>query len=301
MTTTMKPETISTQHLSENYYYSIRPLKMTELGMYEHLMEQYVVARTADLDENTRLALILVGAENLWKFANLFNMKQRHYSEYMDGVKTQKKKIVVCRRINGNSIPRTYENVEDDYHCDEYGEKVEEKGSWMEGDTPRFYYKDYPISPTYFTLTPNGTFVLKDSVVERMRKGTRTAYLKKEKMLDIFPPLPDETKPVTEDKELKCCLCPGTCKGAGNTPAPLNTTDGARCCDTCNVMRVLPARYTEGLSPCKGECEACKSAIHLPKPLDVNACSYKLKVEPPVKKKAVKKTKKVAKVEAPSS
>jgi hypothetical protein len=260
MTTTKNP---FNQHLSEHYHYSIRTMGTAEVCMYEHLIEQYIVASTAEVEEDVRLAMMFVGEQNLWTFANLFGMKQRHFSEYMDGVKTDKKKLFSHKKVDGS-----WKNIESDFHVDTNGEKVED---WEEGDTPRFYYRDYPIHPTYYTITPSGTFVLNDTTISRMRKGTRTAYLKKEKMLDTIPSS-EETQPV-EVKDIKCCLCPGVCRGAGNDPTPLSLVPDAKCCDTCNVMSVLPARYTKSMSPCNGSCDACHSSIHTPKSLDMNACS----------------------------
>ena len=37
-----------------------------------------------------------------------------------------------------------------------------------------------------------------------------------------------------------CILCKGEIVGYGNNPDPLSTT--GRCCDTCNDVRVIPAR-----------------------------------------------------------
>ena len=39
-----------------------------------------------------------------------------------------------------------------------------------------------------------------------------------------------------------CVLCEKSFIGYGNNPAPLNTSDGAKCCDGCNVTKVIPAR-----------------------------------------------------------
>ena len=275
MTTAKNP---FNQHLSEHYHYSIRTMSTAEVCMYEHLTEQYIIASTAEVEDDVRTALMLVGEQNLWTFANLFGMKQRHFSEYMDGLRTEKKKLFSHKKVDG-----TWKNIESDFHVDTNGEKVED---WEEGDTPRFYYRDYPINRTYYTITPSGTFVLNDTTIERMRKGTRTAYLKKEKMLDTIPSS-EESQPVVEVKDVKCCLCPGMCKGAGNDPTPLSSVPDAKCCDTCTVMSVLPARYTKSMSPCGGSCDACHSSIYTPKPLDMNACAVTI-----AKVKSDKKTKK---------
>ena len=43
-----------------------------------------------------------------------------------------------------------------------------------------------------------------------------------------------------ETKTGVCILCKGEFVGYGNNPDPLSTT--GRCCDTCNDVRVIPAR-----------------------------------------------------------
>lgn len=37
----------------------------------------------------------------------------------------------------------------------------------------------------------------------------------------------------------KCCLCGGEYNGYGNNPEPLKK---GRCCDKCNITKVVPAR-----------------------------------------------------------
>lgn len=40
-----------------------------------------------------------------------------------------------------------------------------------------------------------------------------------------------------------CCLCKKEIKnGYGNNPYPLEVRDGMKCCDTCNIQKVIPAR-----------------------------------------------------------
>lgn len=39
-----------------------------------------------------------------------------------------------------------------------------------------------------------------------------------------------------------CTLCDEEYEGYGHNPAPLDTQIGARCCDTCNATKVVPAR-----------------------------------------------------------
>ncbi len=43
-------------------------------------------------------------------------------------------------------------------------------------------------------------------------------------------------------KKKKCCLCNETYNGYGNNPAPLSDNETDRCCDDCNLTKVLPAR-----------------------------------------------------------
>lgn len=43
-------------------------------------------------------------------------------------------------------------------------------------------------------------------------------------------------------KKKKCCLCGETYNGYGNNPAPLSDNDTDRCCDECNLTKVIPAR-----------------------------------------------------------
>lgn len=43
-------------------------------------------------------------------------------------------------------------------------------------------------------------------------------------------------------EEGKCCLCGNPIDGYGNDPWPVSTAENARCCDTCNAAKVIPAR-----------------------------------------------------------
>ena len=47
-------------------------------------------------------------------------------------------------------------------------------------------------------------------------------------------------KPVP--KNYRCCLCGKPFQGYGNNPAPLTNDDRMRCCDDCNITKVIPAR-----------------------------------------------------------
>lgn len=279
--------------------------------MLEHLETQYgtakkIVAENADM-EMMRGALLMVGAENLWKFANLFNLKQTHFTEYMDSVKTKKgrgKRFVA--KDDG-----THELKEMDVHMiDDFDGVGDCDAPWKEGDTPKYYYKWYSITPEYFAINDFGKFVLNKEVLDRMRKGTRTAYLKKvepqrieveEKWIEPVPkeePKKEEPRVSTNDmvneiaKQAKCCLCPGLYKEWGNSPAPLvSSINGAKCCDTCNIHKVLPARLLLKESPCEGDCEPCWSAILKQSALDKAKCALNQKPEPTKKKLVIKKAK----------
>lgn len=41
---------------------------------------------------------------------------------------------------------------------------------------------------------------------------------------------------------MKCCICGEEFQGVGNNPYPVVKDEGARCCDDCNTLFVIPAR-----------------------------------------------------------
>ena len=41
-----------------------------------------------------------------------------------------------------------------------------------------------------------------------------------------------------------CCICGKEFEGWGNNPYPVVKDEDAKCCDTCNMAVVLPARIT---------------------------------------------------------
>ena len=45
-----------------------------------------------------------------------------------------------------------------------------------------------------------------------------------------------------------CCICGNEFEGYGNNPSPIVNREGARCCDLCNELIVLPNRllYLKG-------------------------------------------------------
>ena len=47
---------------------------------------------------------------------------------------------------------------------------------------------------------------------------------------------------LTEAKESFCCICGEPIEGYGNNPEPYASADEGRCCDSCNIRFVLPAR-----------------------------------------------------------
>ena len=40
----------------------------------------------------------------------------------------------------------------------------------------------------------------------------------------------------------KCSICGKRFKGMGNNPYPIKMEADARCCDECNILKVIPAR-----------------------------------------------------------
>ncbi len=282
-----------------------------EKYMLEHLETQWGIAKKVVAEnegmELVRGALMMVASENLWKFANLFNLKQTHFTEYMDGVKTKKGRgnRFVAKEDGSHELKEMDVHLSDSMVGDDF------EAPWKEGDSPKYYYKWYSITPEYFAINDNGKFVLNKDVLDRMRKGTRTAYLKKvepqridveEKWIKPEPkeePKKEEPRVSTNDmvneiaKQAKCCLCPGLYKEWGNSPDPLVCAkDGAKCCDTCNLHKVLPARLLLLESPCKGECKPCHTSIMTQMALDKSKCVVNHKPEPTKKKFLIKKSKK---------
>lgn len=47
---------------------------------------------------------------------------------------------------------------------------------------------------------------------------------------------------LTEAKEQFCCICGEPIDGYGNNPEPYTSADDGRCCDSCNIRFVIPAR-----------------------------------------------------------
>ena len=45
------------------------------------------------------------------------------------------------------------------------------------------------------------------------------------------------------DEKHICCICGIEFTGWGNNPYPVNNEEGARCCDDCNNLYVIPARF----------------------------------------------------------
>jgi hypothetical protein len=48
---------------------------------------------------------------------------------------------------------------------------------------------------------------------------------------------------LTEAKENFCCICGESIEGYGNNPEPFKSSAEGRCCDSCNLKFVIPARY----------------------------------------------------------
>ena len=47
------------------------------------------------------------------------------------------------------------------------------------------------------------------------------------------------------DEKHICCICGQEFNGFGNNPYPVNSDENARCCDDCNITKVIPARLEE--------------------------------------------------------
>lgn len=48
---------------------------------------------------------------------------------------------------------------------------------------------------------------------------------------------------------MKCCLCGKDIKDFGNNPWPLKKNEDDRCCDDCNITKVIPARMANLKQP----------------------------------------------------
>lgn len=49
----------------------------------------------------------------------------------------------------------------------------------------------------------------------------------------------DQQKAISGVKMMKCCICNNVIIGLGNNAQPLK---GGRCCDDCNIKKVIPYR-----------------------------------------------------------
>ena len=88
----------------------------------------------------------------------------------------------------------------------------------------------------------------KDEEIEKLRDEIER--FKKDKDEDES----DEDSSEDEDEEIEkegdCCLCDGKYVFWGNNPAPLKCPDDnlpftshEKCCNSCNEMKVIPARF----------------------------------------------------------
>jgi hypothetical protein len=53
----------------------------------------------------------------------------------------------------------------------------------------------------------------------------------------------------------QCCICGEIFYGWGNNPWPVNEDPNEKCCDWCNLSKVVPARIANSLAkkPSKGD------------------------------------------------
>lgn len=47
------------------------------------------------------------------------------------------------------------------------------------------------------------------------------------------------------NKPYKCCFCGKIFKDCGNNPEPVISSKNRKCCDSCNIERVIPARLVQ--------------------------------------------------------
>ena len=50
-----------------------------------------------------------------------------------------------------------------------------------------------------------------------------------------------------DNVEFQCCVCGKDFNGYGNNPWPVSDNPNDRCCDLCNILKVIPARLYEQL------------------------------------------------------
>ena len=69
--------------------------------------------------------------------------------------------------------------------------------------------------------------------------------LKEEKVFTSFITVGEINKYIRtldEEETFKCCICLNECRGLGNNPDPISENEDDRCCDNCNMTKVIPAR-----------------------------------------------------------
>ena len=54
---------------------------------------------------------------------------------------------------------------------------------------------------------------------------------------------------IKEQTSFVCCLCGENAGEFGNNPAPLAESTELRCCDGCNITKVIPARIKLLIKP----------------------------------------------------
>ena len=106
-------------------------------------------------------------------YCDLFNIGQKHYSEYMDGAKTVIRTVI----DDGKEVP---------YHFTQSGKPYKPA---KEGDEPCFYQDEYPFGSEFYELLPQGVWRLSEVALSKMTKGKRAAYMER-----FYASLADDTR-----------------------------------------------------------------------------------------------------------
>lgn len=137
-----------------------------EEDVFQHLFEMWEYKK---VDESV-----------LWKVAELHQLEQNHYTQYMCGSKTYKD-VLKQKQKNEDG---TETEVEVLYHFTQDGDPYK---PWKEGDEETYYMNAYLLTPKYFRLKRTellkkpfvgsaGFFALKEDVMAKMPKGKLGKY-----------------------------------------------------------------------------------------------------------------------------